>query len=378
MLLDWDFHAAQHYYWFPSATVDLDGCVYWAFSRCGIAAGEFPEFRYVDFQGGTFSNLSSAYKVGTNNGPSGRWGDYNGAHLDWGDEFNGSIKTKHWGYGEYGSGTAGWDTHIGVTACTTLPGLMNVTPATGMTFTGFRGGAFTGSSNVYTISNPAGRETSIVYKIDSLPTWLTVDDDYGELASGSSDTATFSTNTAANALAWGRYSDRVNFNTYNNVIVQRAATLVVRGNVPPSSFTVFRGVLEAGGLAELLTSNNAYLQVRNGVTALRTESPITVTFSANWPTTTTDMRFQIENKVSINGLTQRIALQNKNTNVYDVLDTRAAPQADTLVNVDPVTPTDYVYANGDMNARLLVRADGPVFTNTWRSFTDYVNWQMTP
>ncbi len=45
-------------------------------------------------------------------------------------------------------------------------------------------------------------------------------------------------------------------------------------NVPPTSFQVFRGVLESGDLSSLLNSDDNYLVVRNGVTALRTESPI--------------------------------------------------------------------------------------------------------
>ncbi len=150
--------------------------------------------------------------------------------------------------------------------------------------------------------------------------------------------------------------------------------------IAPTSFAVFRGTRESGGLSSLATSDDNYMVIRNGVTALRSESPITLRVAAASPgESPTELKFAVENRVSISGLTQRIDLYNYTLGRYDLLDQRTASQTDTVVTVTTATPVDYV-ENGTrkIQSQLRIRADGPVFTNTWRAFVDETTWEITP
>ncbi len=151
-------------------------------------------------------------------------------------------------------------------------------------------------------------------------------------------------------------------------------------NVNPTNFDVFRGVLVSGGLAELLSSDDQYVIVQNGVVALPTEAPITVRIYSVAPgQTASDLKLLVENKVSINGLNQFIDAFNFTNGVYDNLDTRAAPQSDTVITSTIANPNDHIEAGTrNMAARIRVKPAGPVFSNTWTSSTDQVLWQFTP
>ncbi len=150
--------------------------------------------------------------------------------------------------------------------------------------------------------------------------------------------------------------------------------------VPPSSFSVFRGVLESGGLAELAASDDQYMIIRNGITALRTESPITLIVDGTSPNqTVSDLKFVLENHVSITGLTQRLDLFDFVAGSYENQDTRSATTTDSVVTVTATTPNRFIETGTmDMRERTRIRADGPVFTNTWRSLFDQTVWVVTP
>ncbi len=144
-------------------------------------------------------------------------------------------------------------------------------------------------------------------------------------------------------------------------------------SVPPNAVRVFRGNLESGGLAEILNSDNTYLVVRNGVTALRTESPITVDCDYTSPTQTVgSMTARWENRVSITGLEQRLEMKNQTTGSFVQLDRRTASSgADLVVNANVANPNDYITTGTKlMQTRHRVNPSGPVFTNTWRAFMD--------
>ncbi len=147
--------------------------------------------------------------------------------------------------------------------------------------------------------------------------------------------------------------------------------------IPPDNFNVFRGVRESGGLPELTSSDDQYMVIRNGVTALRTESPITLIVEGHAPTLVVTLSVQVENHVSITGLTQRVDAFNFVTSSYTNLDTRPATTTDSVV-VAPITgPPAYIDANRLVRMQVRIRADGPVFTNTWRSFVDQTIWTGT-
>ncbi len=150
--------------------------------------------------------------------------------------------------------------------------------------------------------------------------------------------------------------------------------------VTPSSFSVFRGVLESGGIPQLATSDDSYVIIRNGITALRTESPITLIVDGTAASSTlTSLTCTVENKVSITGLTQRIDLFDFVAGQYENESTQSATTTDSVVTVNASNPGRFLESGTrDLRARLRIRADGPVFTNTWRSFTDQMIWNTLP
>ncbi len=146
------------------------------------------------------------------------------------------------------------------------------------------------------------------------------------------------------------------------------------GHVNPLSFTVFRGVLESGDLASLLDSDNNYVVVRNGITALGTESPIMVRVSGQSPLQTpTTFQFTVENKVSITGLNQLIDLYDYALGRFVNADVRAASTNDAVVTVTG-SVANVETGTRNVQSQIQVRPAGPLFTNTWRSYLDQTIW----
>jgi hypothetical protein len=96
-----------------------------------------------------------------------------------------------------------------VTLTVNTPGVLAVTPATGLTSTGSQGGPFTPSSQNYTMSNTGG--STISWSATNTTMWVTLSATNGLLAAGSNTMVTVSINANANALPLGSYSDNVAF-----------------------------------------------------------------------------------------------------------------------------------------------------------------------
>ncbi len=146
--------------------------------------------------------------------------------------------------------------------------------------------------------------------------------------------------------------------------------------VPPTGFNVFRGVLEGGNVSSLIGSDDNYVVVKNGVTALRTESPITVEVLGTSPTqAVTILKFNVENRVSITGLNQYIDMYDWTASAYEQQDARAATTTDGVVALTATNPNRFIQGGTkSLKSRMRIRPAGPVFTNTWRSFLDQAVW----
>ncbi len=144
--------------------------------------------------------------------------------------------------------------------------------------------------------------------------------------------------------------------------------------VPPESLAVFRGTVEAGGLAEVLASDDQYLVVRNGMVALRSESPVIVDATYTSPLeSVSSMSIRWENRVSIEGLQQRLQMRNYLGEFVD-LDGRAAPVHDLAVNIEVPNPNDFIVTGTRrMTTRHIVEPAGPLFTGIWRSLMDEIS-----
>lgn len=143
----------------------------------------------------------------------------------------------------------------------------------------------------------------------------------------------------------------------------------------PSAYSIFRGSLVSGTLNSLLESDDDYLVVRNGPVALPSEAPITIIFDGTSTATNPSfLRFMVENKVSINNLTQQIDLYNWTTNAFVQLDSRSASTTDQTVTVSGAPGTYIQTGTKAVRARLRVRPSGPLFTNNWRTSVDRAVW----
>lgn len=94
------------------------------------------------------------------------------------------------------------------------PGVLSVTPTTGLSSSGVRGGPFTPSSITYTLTNTGG--SPINYTIAKTKTWVTLSKTSGTLAAGASTTVVVSINSGANTLKVGTYTDTVTFTNTTN------------------------------------------------------------------------------------------------------------------------------------------------------------------
>ncbi len=150
--------------------------------------------------------------------------------------------------------------------------------------------------------------------------------------------------------------------------------------VDPTAFSVYRGVREGGGLAEMRQSDDQYLVVRNGITALPTESPIAVIFDGTSPNATLSaLKFTAEAHVSITGLRQRIDFYDFAAAGYEELDSRPASLTDTETAAQSLIPGRFIETGSNsIRARLRFRPEGPVFSNTWRAYLDLISWTAVP
>ncbi len=172
------------------------------------------------------------------------------------------------------------------------------------------------------------------------------------------------------------FPDNALYNRIANFSIRLIPEGVTERQVPPTSINAFRGSIESGGLAQVLVSDDDYLVVRNGSTANRSESPITLDANFSSPSQfVTAMQIRWENRVSITRLHQVIQMRNyANGGSFTQVDDReAASSFDNVVTVSLSDPSAFIErGTGAMVSRLLIKLAGPIFSNTWRTFIDQV------
>jgi hypothetical protein len=108
-----------------------------------------------------------------------------------------------------------------------LPGLLEVSPTTGLTASGPVGGAFSPASIVYTLANTGG--SSADWTATTTANWVSLSATSGTLPAGALTTVTVSINANADSLIAGSYSNIVSFlnSTTGNGNTTRAVALTV-------------------------------------------------------------------------------------------------------------------------------------------------------
>ena len=124
-----------------------------------------------------------------------------------------------------------WETALTVVAAP--PGVLSVSPATGLSMTGDVGGPFSPPSQSYTLTNTGG--TTITYTISKSANWVSLESTGGSLEPEASTNVLVAINSNAVSLSAGIYSDTVNFtNTTNGEgNTSRSVELTVNAVEPP-------------------------------------------------------------------------------------------------------------------------------------------------
>jgi hypothetical protein len=149
--------------------------------------------------------------------------------------------------------------------------------------------------------------------------------------------------------------------------------------VAPTSFTLFRGNLVSGGLAQLANEDNDPLVATLGLVLNQTEAPIQLIVEATSPTASpTSFRFKTVSRVNTGGLQQTIELFSFQTQSYEVLDTRGATTAYQTVTVDAAGNLARFVDPGNLQlrAKVSLRQSGPVSIYPWTASFDQTQWTI--
>ncbi|MGD0058631.1 MAG: DNA/RNA non-specific endonuclease [Verrucomicrobiia bacterium] len=154
------------------------------------------------------------------------------------------------------------------------PAELGVAPSSGFTSSGYMGGPFSPSIQVYSLTNSGGAPLN--WTASETVNWLTLSATSGSLVPGAGASVTVTINANANSLAPGNYSDTINFTNITNgagnsslpvnlnvaaltpVLRADGAALVSEGCTPTN------GVVDPG---ETVTMSFSLLNVGNGSTA---------------------------------------------------------------------------------------------------------------
>ena len=134
-----------------------------------------------------------------------------------------------------------------------------------------------------------------------------------------------------------------------------------------------------GGLAQVLSSDDAYFTVQNAYNVSRTNAPIQVIAEAASPVASpTSLSFTLEAAASVTGLAQRIELFNFATGAYEVMDARNATVQDSTVVVTAEGALGRFIEPGTrkMRARLTWRASESSLSLSWNARLDFVVWSV--
>ena len=129
------------------------------------------------------------------------------------------------------------------------PARMVVTPAGGLTASGYPGGPFSPAAITCTLSNSGAAELN--WSVSKTANWLTLSVSSGTLAAGATTDVTVSVNANANNLAAGSYKDSVGFTNLNNNLGNTAYLVSLLVSVPQVQFAGVR-LLTNGAVAMTL------------------------------------------------------------------------------------------------------------------------------
>jgi hypothetical protein len=266
-----------------------------------------------------------------------------------------------------------------LTLTVTNPGVLAVTPATGLTSTGPVGGPFTPSSQAYTLQNTGG--TSINWTATNVQTWTSLSAASGTLAAGATTTVTVSINAGANSLLSGTYTDVVSFsNTTNgtgNTNRAVALTVAAAGVLAVTPATDLTSTGPVGG--PFTPSSQAYTLQNTGATSLNwtaaktqawtTLSAASGTLAAGATTTVTVTINATANGLAAGTYNDTVTFTNTTNGVGNA--TRAVALTVTTPGVLTVTPATGLTSTGPVGGPFTPSSQTYTLQNTGGTS---INW----
>lgn len=148
--------------------------------------------------------------------------------------------------------------------------------------------------------------------------------------------------------------------------------------VSPTSFTVQPGVIQSGGLPQLLQADDQLLVTRPGITFSTSQRPIVVATEGTAPVGTfTAMQVVVESRSTSASVRQWIDLYNFATSQWDQLETRMTSVLDHRSVLSVTTPGQYIEpVTRKIRTRISYKAEGPVFVYPWRASIDQAIWNI--
>ncbi len=150
--------------------------------------------------------------------------------------------------------------------------------------------------------------------------------------------------------------------------------------VGPTAFTMFRGIVSAGGLSDLQQSDDSYLFMRPGVVLSSNEFPIQLVVETVSPFNTLHyLRFTVESASLSPNIAQRIDLYNFTTGSYVQKDMRALGFNDTTISVEQGTNAGQFVESGThrLISKISFKATGPILSYPWYTRVDFTSWYLS-
>ncbi|MBA3727394.1 MAG: hypothetical protein H0W86_13420, partial [Armatimonadetes bacterium] len=149
--------------------------------------------------------------------------------------------------------------------------------------------------------------------------------------------------------------------------------------ITPTSFSMFRGSVVSGGLADLTTSDDSRLVMRPGPIFTTAEAPIQLILDGRSPfLNPSHLRFKVESHASAGSVAQTISLFNDDTQGYEILSTVQLTGQDSVATVDVSSNAGrFVAPNGAIKARINFKTTGTVFVFPWLARVDLTAWTIT-
>jgi hypothetical protein len=147
-----------------------------------------------------------------------------------------------------------------------------------------------------------------------------------------------------------------------------------------SSIQAIRGMILAGGIAQLADSDNDRLVARPGPVLTSLEAPLQLVLDGTSASATaTSLKFTVEAQGSTSSIRQIIQLYNFQSGQYETYDDYSMMLSDGRMQVTAVTPQSFIEGGTRaVRAKLSYRVSGPVLVYPWQARIDQAYWNIEP